>query len=249
MKKIVATLVFILPMLVAFVLTNSFLFAHMLVPTASMVPSLPVGSHLVVFKPYYMFNDVSRGDMVAFVPPDDPVLNQDERIKNAYLTKRIIAVGGDKVEVKDNYLYLNDEKQSEEYINEQPNYEFGPVVVPEGKLLFLGDNRNNSYDSSKWVNPFVPVENLRGKIVSHFMAKEIFSSTKILLSVAIAFGTFILVYYLVNHLFLLILKKMALSSDFFDQVYKNQDDISYIALLAVLSLLFLAKDNIGRLLW
>src|SRR5690606_38039827 len=126
----------------------------------------------------YLFNDAERGDIVAFLPPDDPVLNADEKIKNAYLTKRIIALSGDVVEVNGGELFLNGEIQEEPYINEKSYQDFGPVTVPEGHLFFMGDNRNYSYDSTRWQDPFVSENNLRGKVLSHFMVKDLLKSPK-----------------------------------------------------------------------
>ena len=249
LKKIVATLFFIMPMLLAFIITNSFLFSHMYVPTSSMVPTLSVGSHLVVFKSYYLFNPPERGDIVAFLPPDDPVLNADEKIRNAYLTKRIIGLGGDTVEIRNGDLYLNGEMKAEPYIYEKSYQDFGPVVVPEGKLFFMGDNRNYSYDSTKWVDPFVLEENLRGKVLAHFLVSDLFKSAGNIIIVLIAFGVFFLVYYMINALFMFILGRLAVSNAFFYEVKEDINEISYGLLILILAAIFYFKDSIGKVLW
>ena len=249
MRKIVVTLIFILPMLLAFLFTNSFLLSHMYVPTSSMVPTVSVGSHLVVFKSHYLFNAPQRGDIVAFLPPDDPVLNADEKIRNAYLTKRIIGIGGDTVAIRDGYLERNGERIIEPYISELSYQDFGPVEVPEGYLFFLGDNRNYSYDSTNWENPFVSEKNLRGKVLAHFQVREIFSNPRTLLTVAIAFGIFFLVYFVINMGFLLALKKLSATKAFLSEVNEDLNDISYLFLLAILALIFYFKDSIGMFLW
>lgn len=249
MKKIVATLIFILPMLLAFLFTNSFLFSHMYVPTSSMVPTLEVGSHLVVHKSYYLFKEPQRGDIVAFLPPDDPILNADEKIKNAYLTKRIIALGGDYVEIREGQLYINDQEQKEDYIYEESFLDFGPVQVPEGKIFFMGDNRNYSYDSTRWEDPFVSEKNLRGKVLSYFLVKDLFKSAKDLAMVAFAFSVFFLVYFAFNKFFLFLLSQAAAGNLFFYEVKKNINDISYSFLLLILAFIFYFKDHIGKFLW
>ena len=249
MKKIVATLFFIMPMLLAFVFTNSFLFSHMYVPTSSMVPTISVGSHLVVFKTYYLFNEPERGDLVAFLPPDDPILNADINIRNAYLTKRIIGIGGDHIEIREGNLYLNGEWQEEPYVREAYYQSFGPVTVPEGYLFFLGDNRNYSYDSINWENPFVHESKLRGKLLAHFQARELFFSGQNILISAMAFAVFFLVYFLINSIFVLILKRAASSNTFFNDVLIGINEISYAFLLLILAVIFYFKDQMGRILW
>ena len=249
LKKIIATLIFILPMLLAFIFTNSFLFSHMFVPTSSMVPTISVGSHLVVFKTYYLFNEPQRGDLVAFLPPDDPVLNADVDIQNAYLTKRIIGIGGDTLELRDGDLYINQERREEPYVKEDSFQNFGPVTVPDNHLLFLGDNRNYSYDSTNWENPFVPESKLRGKVLAHFLVKDMFSSGKNVAVSALAFSVFFLVYFLINALFLFALKKLAEANAFFSDIQENINEISYAFLLLILAFIFYFKDQMGRILW
>ena len=65
--------------------------------------------------------------------------------------KRVVGLPGDTVEIRDGYLYINDEKQDEPYINDEYRNgwlnTFGPYTVPEGEYFVLGDHRNNSNDS------------------------------------------------------------------------------------------------------
>ena len=81
-----------------------------------------------------------------------------------YHIKRVIGLPGDTVEIKNRRLYLNGEPRDEPYLYEERIvYSFGPAVVPAGHIFVLGDNRNNSFDSSDW--GFLPVENVIGGVV------------------------------------------------------------------------------------
>jgi len=73
----------------------------------------------------------------------------------------VVGLPGDKVQVTDGVVFVNDQPLDEPYINQEPNYNFGPVTVPEGSLFVLGDNRNNSFDSHAW--GFVPMKNIKGR--------------------------------------------------------------------------------------
>lgn len=105
-----------------------------LVPTGSMIPTLVPGDRIVTQRSA----SYERGDIV--VVPDEA--------EGGFLVKRVAAVGGDSVGVRDGALYLNGEYASEPYLREPMGYILAPpIVVPEGHLFLLGDNRNESDDS------------------------------------------------------------------------------------------------------
>ena len=70
---------------------------------------------------------------------------------------------GDQVEVMGGKLYVNGEQQDEPFTAEDAEYEFGPVIVPPGEVLVLGDNRNHSLDGHIW--GFLPSGNVIGRAV------------------------------------------------------------------------------------
>ncbi len=156
------------------------------VPTGSMKPTIVEGDRIFVDKLAYdlriplthisvhKFGDPGRGDIVVF----------DSKAAETRLVKRVIGLPGDLVEMRDNRLAINgiearysNVEYTADAIFATESYggmthrielaptgvsrfsSFGPVKVPEGRYLVLGDNRDNSADSR--VRGFVP----RGEIV------------------------------------------------------------------------------------
>ncbi|MCD4689974.1 signal peptidase I [bacterium] len=131
------------------------------IPSGSMEDTLLVGDFLVVNKFIYgikvPFTDTRLrgvrepvcGDVIVFEYP-----NPDPRAPVENYVKRCIGTPGDIVELRNNVLYVNGERIEEDYIKLKPPTprwsSFGPVKVPEGQLLMLGDNRNWSADSRDW---------------------------------------------------------------------------------------------------
>ena len=70
---------------------------------------------------------------------------------------------GDRVEVRNGKLFINNVQQEEPFTAEDAKYQFGPVVVPKNEVLVLGDNRNQSLDGHIW--GFLPKENVIGRAV------------------------------------------------------------------------------------
>jgi signal peptidase I len=125
----------------------------------SMRPTLLNGERLVVNKFIYRFKVPQRGDVLVFRYPKDP--SRD-------FIKRVIAVPGDTIEMKDGRIFLNSQLQNEPYILERTRGSFPLKEVPEGHLFVMGDNRNNSEDSRFSDVGFVPYELVKGKAVVVF---------------------------------------------------------------------------------
>ncbi|MDJ0843520.1 signal peptidase I [Crocosphaera sp.] len=132
------------------------------IPSSSMEPTLEINDRLIIEKLSYHFREPVRGDVVVF-NPTDTLKAQD--FHDAFI-KRIIGLPGETVEVKGGKVYVDGSEITEQYIAEDPNYDYGPVVVPEEEYLVLGDNRNNSYDSHYW--GFVPKDKIIGKAFVRF---------------------------------------------------------------------------------
>ena len=145
------------------------------IPSGSMMDTLLIGDYILVnkflFGPEIPFTDrhlpglrsPEHGDIIVFKYPND---------ESRDFIKRIIAVGGDTVQVRDNRVWLNGKQIDEPYVmpgsfrsgpSTHCGYVYGcePLVVPAGSYFVMGDNRDNSQDSRYW--GFVRREKIRGK--------------------------------------------------------------------------------------
>lgn len=140
------------------------------IPSGSMKNTLLIGDYILVNKFIYgvkiPFTEITvipvkkpqRGDIVVFRFPKDP--SKD-------FIKRVVGIGGDTVEVRNKLVYVNGEPQQDDFTIhtkigfQKDRDDYGPVVVPEGKLFVMGDNRDESNDSRYW--GFVDLGALRGK--------------------------------------------------------------------------------------
>jgi signal peptidase I len=126
------------------------------IPTSSMAPTLAPGEHVVVEKVTGYLGRWSRGDLVVLTSPRGGQL----------LLKRLVGLGGDRVEIRDGLLLVNNKGVEEPYVDHSTvdSVFYGPVAVPEGEALLLGDNRATSEDSRHFGT--VPVDELEGKVVA-----------------------------------------------------------------------------------
>jgi signal peptidase I len=116
-------------------------------------------NRLLVTKTAYWFGDPQRGDVIIFDSPVDP---------NRTLVKRVIALPGEEVEIKDGQVYITDINSDtfpldEPYIMQEPCERDCNLSkqVPDDHYFVLGDNRNSSSDSRSWGT--LPEENIIGK--------------------------------------------------------------------------------------
>ncbi|MDO4541000.1 MAG: signal peptidase I [Syntrophomonadaceae bacterium] len=143
---------------IAFILAmilRAFVIEGRIIPSSSMLPTLQVDTRVMVCKFAYWFSEPQRGDIIVFKPPEE-LNTEDDYIK------RVIGLPGETVQVTGGKVYIDDRALAEPYLDEPPAYEFGPVTVPEDKLLVLGDNRNHSFDGHVW-NAWLEQDNIKGR--------------------------------------------------------------------------------------
>jgi len=109
--------------------------------SVSMEPNLYEGQYLLISKQTHKIWPLKRGGVVVFRFPRNP---------NKNYVKRIIGLPGEKVELCDGKLYINDEFSPEPWIAGQTGGTFRPRQIGEDEYFVMGDNRNNSSDSRAW---------------------------------------------------------------------------------------------------
>ena len=136
---------------------GNFVVMNAQVPTASMENTICIGDRIVALRPAYLFSEPERGDIIVFPCPDD---------ESQYYVKRIIALPGETVEIREGKVYIDgaEEPLRETYLKEEPYGAAGPFEVPEKAYFVMGDNRNVSADSrDSYIGLFNEVE-IIGKV-------------------------------------------------------------------------------------
>lgn len=183
------TIVFVI---IAIIIIRFFIGELRWIPSGSMKPTLIEKDKVFVEKIVSFFRPVHRGDVLVFYPPSSEAQKKKgfwagfSRLTGifcqdiAYI-KRVIALPGEKFEIKQNkkgesFVYINDELLDEPYIMEKENWPTcyegmycGPFIVPKDTYFMMGDNRAHSHDSRFW--GFLPKENIIGRAVMLFRAK------------------------------------------------------------------------------
>lgn len=162
-KEIRSWVLTIFLFLIISALLNIKVYAKVSVEQSSMENTLFSSQSLIMDKISYTFTEPKRGDIVIFLKSvtkenflDEVsiyITDLKERFGksqgNERLIKRVIGLPGDKVDIKEGFVYINDIKLDEPYakgITEQKDLEL-PVTVPENSLFVIGDNRAVSRDS------------------------------------------------------------------------------------------------------
>lgn len=169
---------------------NYFLISTPGVKQDSMYPTVVNGERVLVLRPWLTFDELEFGDIVTFEAPIDnklyldtdanyPVAQYEQYtgltlflykfvdLNKVNYIKRVIGVAGDHIQIKDGAVYRNGEKLEETYIRTSETTsqedEYADVIVPEGTVYVMGDNRASSKDSRSF--GCVPLDRVNGKVV------------------------------------------------------------------------------------
>lgn len=142
------------------------------VPSASMETTIMTGDRIFAEKVTYNFESPRAGDIVLFNDPETPA---------RVLVKRVVAVGGQTVDLQDGYVVVDGVKLAESYTRGS-SYPLAsssityPYTVPQGEVWVMGDNRENSQDSRYFGS--VDVDTVFGKAMITYWPFEDFGFLK-----------------------------------------------------------------------
>jgi signal peptidase I len=153
-------------------LIQAFLVKPYRIPSASMEPTLDIGERVLVNRVNYHFQDPSRGDVVVFHPPEGAVSGgpgecgvttaipgqacprPTEKRADVNFIKRVVAVPGDSVAIRDGHAVINGKVQKESFTKPcgaASECSFPrPIKIPADHFFMMGDNRGESDDSRFW---------------------------------------------------------------------------------------------------
>ncbi len=128
------------------------------IPSESMEDTIMTGDRVLSERISYLGTSPAQGDIVTFTDVED---------SSRVLIKRVIAVAGQQVDLKDGSVYVDGSKLDESYTDDKQSLPLAsghdisyPYTVPEGYIWVMGDNRTNSSDSRYF--GAVPVSNVTG---------------------------------------------------------------------------------------
>lgn len=154
----------IVVILAVMVMVYLFIMSPQEINGASMEPTFYNGEYILTNKVLYKFRAPKRGDVVIFKSP---------RNKEIDYIKRVIGIAGDTVKLEDNTFFVNSSPIAEPYLRDDVIVfggsfldEGDEIVVPEGQLFVVGDNRPHSADSREFGS--IPIEDVIGVAILRY---------------------------------------------------------------------------------
>lgn len=163
-SKLREAISFMTPIVIALIIAiflKTCIFANIVIPTGSMLNTIQEGDRIIASRLAYINDEPQRYDIIIFKYPDD---------ETQLFAKRIIALPGETIEVKNGIVYITDKNgntstaRTDFITNCIPTGNFGPYTVPLGSYFVMGDNRNDSWDSRYWDNKTVKKGKIIGKV-------------------------------------------------------------------------------------
>lgn len=157
-NSLVEWIVALLVALALSLLLTQVIFVNAVVPSESMMDAIHAGDRLIGYRLAYRAETPQRGDIIIFRYPDD---------ERQLYVKRVIALPGEEVEIREGQVYVNGQRLDESgYIKDDvPGGDYGPWQVPQASYFVMGDNRAHSWDSRYWNNTFVQEGQILGQVL------------------------------------------------------------------------------------
>lgn len=161
-KEIISWILTLGSAVIIALLIRTFIFEPIFVDGHSMMDTLQDREVMIVTKLEYIFGEPQRGDVVICKYPG--------RTEN--FVKRLMAVPGDTIEIKDHVVYVNGEAVDEPYLNPEYNddadtADMDLITLGDDQYFVMGDNRDNSHDCRNYYGYGKPTTLTRSQIIAH----------------------------------------------------------------------------------
>lgn len=141
-KEVLEMLIYFVAIIIIFLLLQHFVGQHIEVKGSSMENTLSNKDHLILEKVTYRFKEPERFEIVVF----RPYAEEEE----TYYIKRVIGLPGEKIQIINGEVFINDEVLEDSYASElvaNPGIASREILLNKDEYFLIGDNRNNSTDS------------------------------------------------------------------------------------------------------
>ena len=187
--------------LILALLIRHFIGTPTVVKQVSMFPTLKQNERLILNKTVKTFHGTyERGDIITFEAPSVSSAKSEKaeynykpanwfqsfvyyvlEINKVSYIKRVVALPGEHVEIKNGYIYINGEKLEESYLQENvvteaKNSHLRDFIVPDGYIFAVGDNRTQSMDCREF--GCIPIEKIESKVLIRFWPLNLFGGVE-----------------------------------------------------------------------